>query len=228
MKDNFNSMNDSNSTNLTSSELNRRKFLECFAAIGISSVFIPLCSSAAWQDENQITVEMIAAAENLIGIELTEEERKQILEGLNNNLKTYQRLREKNIPYHVNPSIVFNPIPPGMKFSRKRKPIKFSDVTVNKPDKIEDVAFYSVLQLSKLIQTRQITSTELTKMYLARLKKYNPTLQFVVNLTEALALKQAKRADDEIQAGKYRGLLHGISYGIKDLFSVKGYRLLQN
>ena len=209
--------------NNKNSNLNRRKFLEYFAAIGISSALIPSCSSAAWQDENKITVEMVAAAEKLIGIELTGQERKQILKGPVDNLKTYQKLREHKIPDNVFPSFVFNPIPPGMTFSRDKKPVKFSNMDSKRPEQIEDVAFYSVIQLAKLIQTKQITSTEITKMYLSRLKKYNPTLQFVVNLTEELALKQAKKADEEIQNDKYRGLLHGIPYGIKDLFSVRDY-----
>lgn len=204
-------------------ELNRRRFLEYFAAVGISSAVMPSISSNIKQSENTITIETIAAAEKLIGIEFTDEERKQMLKGLVSNLKRYRNFRDAKIPDHVNPSMVFNPVPPGMKISKERKPVKFSKVKVNKPNRIEDVVFYSVLQLAKLIETGQITSTELTKIYLARLKKYNPRLHFVVNLTEKLALKQAKRADEEIQSGKYRGLLHGIPYGIKDIFSVKGY-----
>jgi Asp-tRNA(Asn)/Glu-tRNA(Gln) amidotransferase A subunit family amidase len=79
-----------------------------------------------------------------------------------------------------------------------------------------------VTHLSRLIETRQITSTELTELYLARLKQYNPRLFCVVNLTEDLARSQARRADEEIAAGTYRGPLHGIPYGLKDLFAVRG------
>ena len=91
-------------------------------------------------------------------------------------------------------------------------------------DNLEELAFASVAQLAELIRTRQVNSTELTKMYLSRLKEHGPTLECVVTLTEDLALKQAARADREIAAGKYRGPLHGIPYGAKDLLAVKGYK----
>jgi len=175
------------------------------------------------QPESGITVEMIAAAEKIFGIELTDEERSEIVAGLNEYREEYQLLRELTMDDTVVPSMVFNPIPPGMTFSREEKPFRYSDVDVQRPEKIEDVAFYSVLQLAKLIRTRQVTSLELTRMYLERLKRYDPTLLFVVNLTEELAMEQAQKADEEIQSGSYRGPLHGIPYGIKDLFSVKRY-----
>ena len=92
------------------------------------------------------------------------------------------------------------------------------------PDKIEDLAFYSVRQLAELIRTKKITSVQLTRMYIDRLKKYGPKLECVVTLTESLAIAQAERADAEIAAGKYRGLLHGIPYGAKDLLATKGIR----
>jgi Asp-tRNA(Asn)/Glu-tRNA(Gln) amidotransferase A subunit family amidase len=183
----------------------------------------PSSTPTAAPNEGEITVEMIAAAEEISGIELTDEERKEVVEGLCENLEYYQALRERQIDDTVVPSMVFNPIPPGMTFLREQKPIRYSDVAVEPPNQIEDVAFSSVLELAKLIQTRQITSAELTEMYLSRLKRYDPRLQFVVNLTEELALEQARRADEEIQAGNYRDPLHRIPYGIKDLFSVKRY-----
>jgi Asp-tRNA(Asn)/Glu-tRNA(Gln) amidotransferase A subunit family amidase len=92
------------------------------------------------------------------------------------------------------------------------------------PKNIEDVAFYSVRQLAELVRTKKISSTALTDMYLARLKKYDPTLKFVITLTEDRARAKAKEADQEIAAGKYRGPLHGLPWGAKDLLSVKGYR----
>ena len=146
------------------------------------------------------------------------------MKGLLENLDAFNNLREKEIDYNVIPSMVFNPVPPGKTFSKQQKPVKFSAVEVKTPKNIEDAAFYSVLQLARLIRTHRVTSTQLTKMYLSRLKRYNSTLKFVINFTEELALEQAKRADEEIQAGEYRGLLHGIPYGVKDLFSVKGYK----
>jgi Asp-tRNA(Asn)/Glu-tRNA(Gln) amidotransferase A subunit family amidase len=213
--------------------LERREFLKILGMFGATTALSSACSTiptplptetpTAAPSEGEITVEMIAAAEKIFGIELTDEERKEVVEGLYENLEHYQALRERQIDDTVVPSMVFNPIPPGMTFSREQKPVRYSDVAVEPPSQIEDIAFSSVLELAKLIQTRQITSAELTEMYLSRLKRYDPRLQFVVNLTEDLAHEQAHRADEEIQVGNYRGPLHGIPYGIKDLFSVKGY-----
>jgi Asp-tRNA(Asn)/Glu-tRNA(Gln) amidotransferase A subunit family amidase len=175
-------------------------------------------------DENEITVEMVQAAEKIIGIELTDQDRAMILDGLTNEYRQkYLELRDLNIDDTVVPAMVFNPIPAGMTLSKEQKPFRYSDVEVQMPENTEDLAFYSVAQLAKLVRTRQVSSAELTNLYLERLGRYNPTLLFAVTITEELALEQAARADEEIQAGNYRGPLHGIPYGIKDLFSVKGY-----
>jgi Asp-tRNA(Asn)/Glu-tRNA(Gln) amidotransferase A subunit family amidase len=203
---------------------NRRQFFEYFAAIGIASAVMPACQKGEVEAEGEITVDTIASAEKIAGIELSPEERKKIVERLNRNLETYRGLREKKIDNSVNSALVFNPIPPGLTFSIEKKPFRHSVVSVTRPARIEDAAFYSVLQLAKLIETRQITSAQLTEMYLSRLKRYDPKLKFVTNLTEELALKQAKRADEEIKSGNYRGPLHGIPYGAKDLLAVRGYK----
>ncbi len=103
-------------------------------------------------------------------------------------------------------------------------PISAEGTARERPSDIEDLAFAPVTELAQLIRSGQITSTELTRMYLARLKKYGPRLECVVTLTEDLALAQAARADEEIATGHYRGPLHGIPYGAKDLLAVKGYK----
>lgn len=155
-------------------------------------------------DENQITVEMIQAAEKIIGIELTDEERLMILDGLTDEYRhNYLELRNLDIDETVVPAMVFNPIPAGMTFSKEQKPFRYSDIDVQMPENIQDLAFYSVPQLAKLIRTRRVTSAELTEMYLGRLKRYNPILFFAVTITEELALEQAAKADEEIQAGDY-------------------------
>jgi len=209
--------------------LDRRQFIKLVSALGASMALSPACSSAptsppaAIPAKAEITVEMIAAAEKIFGIELADEERREIIEGLEEYYEDYLLIREIEMDDTVVPAMVFNPIPPGMTFSRENKPFIYSDVEVQRPENIEDVAFYSVPQLAKLIRSRQVTSLELTRMYVERLKRYDPTLLFVVNLTEELAIEQAQRADEEIRGGNYRGPLHGIPYGIKDLFSAKGY-----
>jgi len=212
-------------SNSNESVHNRRIFLQHLAVLGISSALIPACANATIVDEDDgITVETLKAAEKVAGIELNNDERKEILERVVTNVKTYNKFREQHLSYYSFPSIVFNPVAPGFKFDYEKKPLVFSEVKTQRPNNIEDLAFYSVIQQAELIRTQQITSLELTNLYLSRLKKYNDKLKFVVTYTEDLAIKQANKADHEISSGNYKGLLHGIPYGIKDLFSVKGYK----
>ncbi|MCP4727493.1 MAG: amidase [bacterium] len=209
------------------SEINRRKFIGYFSAIGLSSTLLPGALAAVSQENETITADMLKSAEKIAGIEFHDEERKEILRSLNGRrsvLRSYESIRERNIDNSVAPAIVFNPLPADFELPADKKPCNFSRINIRKPNRIEDLAFSSVLELGNLIRNREITSTDLTKMYLARLKKYNPTLNFFVTITEDLALRQAKKADDEIRAGNYRGPLHGIPWGAKDLFAVKGYK----
>ncbi|HUU38431.1 MAG TPA: amidase [Candidatus Desulfaltia sp.] len=207
-----------------SQSYNRRRFLEQFAALGLASV-IPAAGvkGAAPESAGKITAETIAEAEKLIGIEFTPEERRRIAEMISENLEAYRALRAAGMDETVFPAMVFNPVPAGAVLPTERLPFVHSRPDVKKPGSIEEAAYLSVVELAALLETRQISSMDLTKMYLARLKRYDPTLRFVINLTEELALRQAERADKEIASGKYRGPLHGIPYGIKDSFSVKGY-----
>jgi len=167
----------------------------------------------------------IRQAEKLSGLQFGSADRKLMMEDLSGNLEKYEGIRNLKIPNSVQPSIQFNPVPIGVQFDRIRRTIRWSPIDeVSRPDNLEELAFSSVAELAELILTRQVSSTELTKMYLERLKEHGPTLQCVVTMTEELALKQAARADAEIAAGKYRGPLHGIPYGAKDLLAVKGYK----
>jgi Asp-tRNA(Asn)/Glu-tRNA(Gln) amidotransferase A subunit family amidase len=164
-------------------------------------------------------------AEQLIGLEFTRAERDSMLDDLAGNLDSYQRIREISIDNAVPPALLFNPVPAGMEFEKESREIVLSpapDLTV--PDDLEELAFYPVRDLAELIRTRKITSTQLTEMYIERLEKHGPTLECVVTLTKDLARAQARRADEEIAAGNYRGPLHGIPYGAKDLLAVKGYK----
>jgi Asp-tRNA(Asn)/Glu-tRNA(Gln) amidotransferase A subunit family amidase len=177
------------------------------------------------KEKNPITREMVAATENLIGLQFNDAKRDSMLGDLKDNLDNYQKIRTLTIDNSVPPALAFNPVPAGMKFDTKRKPPVWSAPTkIAVPQNLEDLAFASVGELAELLRTRRLTSTQLTKMYLERLKKYGPKLECVITLTEELALKQAQRADEEIAAGKYRGPLHGIPYGAKDLLATKGYK----
>jgi Asp-tRNA(Asn)/Glu-tRNA(Gln) amidotransferase A subunit family amidase len=178
------------------------------------------------EGELPFTKNDIAGAEKLIALEFTDAERDSMQGDLADYHKGYEALREMNIGNDVPPALVFNPIPgrnlcaPANKNAHTAewsKPAK-----VKRPANLEDVAFWPVRDLAELLRTKQVTSTELTQMYIARLKRFAPKLECVVNFTEERALASAKRADEEIAKGKYRGLLHGIPYGAKDLLAVKG------
>ncbi len=176
-------------------------------------------------DKNPITREVVISAEKLIGLKFTDAKRDSMLTDLNELRKSYDNLRKVSSPNDVPPAILFNPIPVGMQLETERKPVVFSSYdNTELPANMDELAFYSVGELSQLIKTRKVTSMQLTKMYLDRLKKYGRKLECVITLTEELALKQAQEADDEIASGNYKGPLHGIPFGIKDLLSTKDYK----
>lgn len=177
------------------------------------------------QNSVTITREMIASAEKIIGLDFSDAKRDSMTDGLQEQLGSYNNLRTVFLPNSVMPSVLFNPIPAGFKFESEKRPFKQSKtVGVEMPANMDDLAFYSVSDLAYLVKNRKVTSEQLTKMYLDRLKKYGPKLECVITLTEELAMKQAKQADAEISKGKYRGPLHGIPFGVKDLLSAKGYK----
>lgn len=207
--------------------VSRRRFFAYFSSIGVSSTLFPEILWAKFQEQQaeKISKEMLVHAEKIAGLEFTDEERELMLEGVNENLESYQKLRQISIDNSVPPAIQFSPLVPGMKFQRKNPQFKMSKQELPRvPVNLEELAFLPVTKLSQLIKARKISSTALTKMYLARLKKYDPKLQCVITLTEELALQQAARADQEIAAGKYRGPLHGIPWGAKDLLATQNYK----
>jgi Asp-tRNA(Asn)/Glu-tRNA(Gln) amidotransferase A subunit family amidase len=152
-------------------------------------------------------------------------ERRMMVPGLRGKAAGYRENRKVPLPNSVAPAISFDPVVTGLNLETEQRPCVFAeppDLAV--PANLEDLAFAPVSQLAKLIRTRQVTATDLTRMYLGRLKKYGPKLLCVVTLTEATALEQAGKADAEIASGKYRGPLHGIPWGAKDLLATKGVR----
>jgi len=175
--------------------------------------------------ESPVTRGAIEAAEKIIGLEFTPAERDSMIDDVADNLESYVKLRSVPIDNSVPPALWFDPRPVGW-----TAPVKRARFALGPPERTavpedpEDLAFYTVRDLGELIRKRKITSTELTKLYLARLKEHGPKLECVITLTEERALRQAKRADEEIAAGKYRGPLHGIPYGAKDLLAVEGYK----
>jgi Asp-tRNA(Asn)/Glu-tRNA(Gln) amidotransferase A subunit family amidase len=205
----------------------RRRFLTYFSSVGLSSTLLPgvLWAQAQERAAPKITLDMLKSAEKIAGLEFTDAERDLLIDGVNQSLDRSVRLREIPLANSVPSCLRFSPVMPGMKFDMTKRPLKMSKAPpVKRPANLEDVAFWPVTQLSQLIKTRQVTSVELTEMYLARLMRYDDKLKFVITLTPELAKEQAKRADAEIAAGRYRGPLHGIPWGAKDLISKKGYK----
>ncbi|MCX6169851.1 MAG: amidase [Ignavibacteriales bacterium] len=201
-----------------------RQFNRSILYVFITGLFLFNISSFAQQKEGKIKKEMIPNAEKIIGLEFTDTERDSMQDALNDQLGNYENIRKIHIANSIPPAILFNPIPAGFKFDQKQKLLKFSDYSyVKMPKNIEEITFYSIGELAQLIKTKKITSTQLTKFYLERLKKYGPKLHSVITLTEERALRQAEKADQEISKGKYRGMLHGIPFGVKDLLNSKDY-----
>ncbi len=186
----------------------------------------PAAPGADAHEMAKITPEMIDAAAVIAGVSLTAEQKTMMLEGLTKQRDSVAVIRTMKIPNSVAPAFVFDPVPGGMVLATERRPMRMSPapaVAALASTGSEDLAFASVRELAELVKTRKVTSVTLTKMYLERLKKYDPRLHFVITLTEERALASAAAADKEIAAGKYRGPLHGIPWGAKDLLAVKGY-----
>ncbi len=228
--------------------LDRRAFLNACTRAGIASPLLPgiLYTLAAQAQEAgpgsgsakppelpKITPEMLDQAAALAGVgPFTPEQKKMMLDGLNDQRAGYDKIRALKIPNSVPPAFVFHPGPPArpaesrVAFAGAQPQLRFDDSEsgeLKAPANIEDLAFATVLELANLIYHRKITSLALTQMYIARLKRYDPKLHFVITLTEERALAQARAADEDLENGLYHGPLHGIPWGAKDLLAVKGY-----
>ncbi|OON70497.1 amidase [Hymenobacter sp. CRA2] len=175
-----------------------------------------------------ITVSVLRAAQEVMGLHFTDAQLDSARREVTDSRGSYEALRKLPLPNSVAPTMIFDPRPlrlrygPSDKYQATDKLPKIDKVTL--PANRDDLAFYSVRQLGELLRTKQISSEELTRFFLARLKKYDPKLLCVTTLTEDLALQQARQADSEIKAGKYKGPLHGVPFGVKDLLSTKGYK----
>jgi Asp-tRNA(Asn)/Glu-tRNA(Gln) amidotransferase A subunit family amidase len=193
--------------------------LACLFSLGLGAFITKVVENPP------LTVEVINQAEKILGLDFTDAEADSMLNDLRDNQKDFEAMRKVSLDNSVSPALYFNPLPLGFEFEKNFLPFKASQiVAVKLPTNRGDLAFFSVRELGELLKTKQITSVELTKFFLERLKKYDSQLHCVVTITEDLALKQAAQADAEIKAGKYRGFLHGIPYGAKDLLAVKGYK----
>ena len=234
----------------SSSTLDRRGFLTACSRAGITSALLPgilytLAAQAQPQESDpkstsaerlpKITPEMLDQAAALAGVgPFTAEYKKMMLDGLNQQRASYEPIRALKMPNSVAPAFVFHPQPAAIEMTHaklaeegnSRKNLQFIDMIDEDfpvPNNLDDLAFATIIDLAELLRRRKITALALTQMFLTRIKRLDPMLHFVITLTEDRAIAQAKKADEEIAAGKYRGPLHGIPWGAKDLLAVKGY-----
>ena len=203
--------------------IDRRSFVQGVAQLGIASTVFPAVLYGMAEEHKKIDKQMIADAAAVAGLQFDDKQMEMMVDDLNQRLRAYDAIHDMHIANSVSPALVFDPVLPGMSYQQPKRPMKLSRIAApGTPKNIEDVAFYSVRQLAELVRTRRISSVALTDMYLARLKKYDPALHFVVNLTEDRARAKAQEADKEIAAGRYRGPLHGLPWGAKDLLATRG------
>ncbi len=206
--------------------LARRSFVAYFSALGLGSTLFPGVVWARMQAQQQrkVTREMLRDAANVAGLDFSDKQLDAMLEGVNKTAMVSQALRKELLDNSVAPPLYFNPVLPGMRIDRAKRGFRPSvGGAAARPKKLEDVAFWPVTRLAPLIRSKQVKSLELTEMYLSRLKKYNPELLCAVTVTEELAMRLAHAADKDIAGGHYRGPLHGIPWGVKDILAVKGY-----
>ena len=240
-------LDEPNDAELGVEQAERRRFLAACSALGLSATLFPgamlalVARGASGQTAGRetaataavfgtITAEMIGEAAVIAGIKIDEAQRAMMLDGLNNQRDEAALVRALPLPNSVAPACIFDPVPGGMVLETAKRPMKMSAAPKvafedhgAPEEKAEALAFLTVRELAELVRTRRVSSTTLTKMYLARLKRYDPQMHFVITLTEERALKQAAAMDAELVAGKYRGPLHGIPWGAKDLLAVAGY-----
>lgn len=205
--------------------LDRRQMLTLLTSTGIGTGVLHRAVATLAQDKDELNAELIRQAEWITGLELTDQERESLVGSVKQANSQLESLREFELDASVAPATHFQTLTgsrdPGSQVRRGAQPKDWSSAAL--PGNDDDIAFLPVTELAALIRSRKISSVRLTQIYLNRLKKYGPMLRCVVNLTEELAIKQARQADREIAAGRYRGPLHGIPWGAKDLIAVDGY-----
>ena len=201
----------------------RKKHLRSRAFIGLGAIAFMALGFTLGRNVGEITPLTIDSAAQLIGLTFSPQEKDSMINSLTTQRESFEILRQTKLDNSVSPSLIFNPLPQGFhpNFDQKAPDWGLPE-SVPLPEGENDIAFLPVHQLAVLIKNQQITSERLTKIYLERIKTYSDTLQCLITLLEEPALARARALDEELAVGKYRGPLHGIPYGIKDLLAVKG------
>jgi Asp-tRNA(Asn)/Glu-tRNA(Gln) amidotransferase A subunit family amidase len=204
--------------------LKRRTLLKGLTALGVGTTIFRRAIAAQAAQAGAVTSDMIRQSEWIAGLSLTDAERASTAHTVDRSLKSFAELRKVDVGYDIPPALTFFPTPPRSAAGIKRnQAVPAETHSAQRPASPEELAFLPVSKLAPLIKSRQVSSLELTKLYLERLKRFDPLLKCVVTLTAELALQQAAQADKEIAAGAYRGPLHGIPWGAKDLIAYPGY-----
>jgi Asp-tRNA(Asn)/Glu-tRNA(Gln) amidotransferase A subunit family amidase len=211
-------------------QMGRRRFIRAVPAAVAATVSLPAMVRAqrGGGAPPKFGKDALKCAEQIDGLHFTDAEEELAVGGASRNLDSYEELRKLDVPLDTEPAMTFRPYPPGKQPAGKST--RNAKLTVGRAPRLqvssnlEDLAFEPVTVLASLIESRKVSSSDLTTLYLGRLKRYGDQLHCVVTLTEDLALAQAAAADREIKAGRYRGPLHGIPFGVKDLFDTKGIR----
>ncbi len=207
-----------------SSPESRRQFLAACSALGLGGTLLPGVLWAKLADGAEITAASVAAAEEIAGVRFSDAEREQIVNGLRRQATTLAQLHEVVLPNDVSPAIAFSPLPKPSKLPQgeSRAPVLTRRPAAALPSDARDLAFAPLTTLADLLRRRVVTSERLTNLYLDRLERHNPRLLFATSLLRERALERARAADAEIAHGRYRGPLHGIPWGAKDLLAVAG------
>ena len=203
----------------------RRQVLTRAAAAGAGSAVFARALAALAAESGPVTEAMIRQAEWVAGLDVPEDERKLMVDGINDLLADFAGVRKVPLDNAVAPAFRFATAADSDEHAARRETtVEFRpDGELKRPAADDDLAFAPLTELASLVHRREVSAVELTRLYLARLRRYDPLLECVVTLTEELALRQAERADREAAAGRRRGPLHGVPWGAKDLLAVPGY-----
>lgn len=205
----------------------RRRFLAYCSGLGLTTTLVPGLLWGKMQEAGAqtITLAMVTDSLKIAGVEFTEAERTTMVAGANQSLTRAKALQAFHIPNDISPPFHISAIVPGVVVNKVAKPVVFAKApAVKVPGNLEDVATWPIRHLSELLKTKQVSSVDLTKMYLERLHRYDKQLLNTVTFLDDLAMTQAKAADADIAAGRFRSAVHGIPWGCKDIISVKGYK----
>jgi len=203
----------------------RRRFLACCSTLGLSATLFPGALWARLQDGGPITSAMARGAAAVAGLTMSDEELETIVGPLNRVLTTAGELHASPPPNEAPSPLLFSPRVPGFDAAPPVRPFRpAAPPPVRRPAALEEAAFWPVTHLAELVRRREVTALELTDMYLARLERHNARLNCVVTVTPERARAQARTLDRELVAGRPRGPLHGVPWGVKDIVAVRGYR----